>query len=270
MSGRGQIRIGVGGWTFEPWRGGAFYPEGLRQAKELEYASRQLTAIEINGTYYGSQKPETWRKWRQETPEGFIFSVKGSRFCTNRKVLAEGAEAVGRFFAQGLTELGDRLGPILWQLANTKKFDPDDIAGVIDILPQDLEGRRLRHVLEPRHDSFRHPEFVALCRERGIGVALADHATYPMIPDLTADFVYCRLQTGHDDTPTAYPPEQLEQWAGRFEAWAQGAAPQDLPYVTGSLAPDERPRDVFAFIIHEGKVRAPAGALALIERVGRP
>jgi uncharacterized protein YecE (DUF72 family) len=267
---RGQIRVGVGGWTFEPWRGGVFYPAGLRQAKELEYASRQLTAIEINGTYYGSQKPETWRKWRQETPDGFVFSVKGSRFCTNRKVLAEGAESVERFFAQGLAELGDRLGPILWQFANTKRFDPQDVAGFLDILPSHLDGRPLRHVLEPRHDSFRHPEFVALCRERKVGVALADHAAYPMIPDLTADFVYCRLQTGRDDVATAYPYDQLALWADRFEAWAKGAAPPDLPYVDAAPAPDGRPRDVFAFIIHEGKVRAPAAALALIERVGRP
>lgn len=270
MDARGDVRIGVGGWTFEPWRGGVFYPPRLSQAKELHYASRQLTAIEINGTYYGSQKPETWRKWREETPEGFVFSVKGSRFCTNRKVLGEAAESVERFFAQGVAELGDRLGPVLWQLANTKRFDPEDVAAFIDLLPRDLAGRRLRHVLEPRHDSFLHPEFVALCRERDIGVVLAEHAAYPMIPDLTADFVYCRLQKGEDDIPTAYPEDQLDAWAGRFKAWAEGQAPDGLPYVEATPLAGGRARDVFAFIIHEGKVRAPAGALALIDRVGRP
>ena len=164
----GQIYIGVGGWTFEPWRG-VFYPEGLAQAKELEYASRQLTSIEINGTYYGSQSPETFRKWRDATPEGFVFSVKGSRFCTNRKVLAESKESVAKFIDQGVLELEDRLGPLLWQFMPTKKYDRDDFAGFLDHLPARAGGRALRHVVEVRHDSFRTPDFTALLRERNIG-----------------------------------------------------------------------------------------------------
>jgi uncharacterized protein YecE (DUF72 family) len=263
----GQIYIGVGGWTFEPWRG-VFYPQGLPQAKELEYASRQLTSIEINGTYYGSQSPETFRKWRDSTPEGFVFSVKGSRFCTNRRVLAEGKESVGKFIGQGVLELEDRLGPLLWQFAPTKRFERDDFAAFLDILPQKAGGRALRHVVEARHDSFRSPQFLALLRERNVGLVYAEHFTYPEMADVTADFVYARLQKGSDDIETAYPDEQLDAWAGRLKAWAAGGGPADLPLVDPGHALGKAPRDVFAYVIHEGKVRAPAAAMALIARVG--
>ena len=193
----GQIYLGIGGWTFEPWRG-VFYPPGLAQSKELEYASRQLTSIEINGTYYGSQSPETFRKWRASTPEGFIFSVKGSRFTTNRKVLAEAGESGERYINSGVLELEDRLGPLLWQFAPTKRFDGDDFAAFLDLLPQTAGGRALRHVVEVRHDSFRTPAFTALLRERNIGLVYAEHFTYPELADVTADFVYGRLQKGSD------------------------------------------------------------------------
>jgi uncharacterized protein YecE (DUF72 family) len=262
----GHIYIGIGGWTFEPWRG-VFYPPGLPQAKELEYASRQLTSIEINGTYYGSQSPETFRKWRDSTPEGFVFSVKGSRFCTNRKVLAEGRESIGRFMDSGVLELEDRLGPLLWQLAPTKKFDPGDVSGFLDCLPQKAGGRPLRHVIEARHDSFCTPEFTALLRERGVGLVYAEHLTYPEMADVTADFVYARLQKGSDDIETAYPEDRLDAWAGRLKTWAAGGEPGDLPRADAGHAPETTPRDVFAYVIHEGKVRAPAAAKALIERV---
>jgi uncharacterized protein YecE (DUF72 family) len=262
----GQIYIGVGGWTFEPWRG-VFYPEGLPQAKELEYASRQLTSIEINGTYYGSQSPETFRKWREATPEGFVFSVKGSRFCTNRKVLAEGKESVARFIDQGVLELEDRLGPLLWQFAPTKRFERDDFAAFLDILPDKAGGRPLRHVVEARHDSFRTAEFLGLLRERNVGLVYAEHFTYPEMADVTADFVYARLQKGSDDIETAYPEDQLDAWAGRLKAWAAGGEPDDLPRVDPGHALAKAPRDVFAYVIHEGKVRAPAAAKALIARV---
>jgi uncharacterized protein YecE (DUF72 family) len=262
-----SIRIGVGGWTFEPWRG-IFYPPGLVQAKELDYASRHLTSIEINGTYYGSQSPETFRKWRDATPEGFVFSVKGSRFTTNRKVLAQAKESIDRFIDQGLLELEDRLGPLLWQLAPTKKFDPDDVAAFLDHLPPKAGGRPLRHVIEARHDSFCTPLFIALLRERNIGVVYAEHVAYPQMADVTADFVYARLQKGSDDLEAAYTAPALDAWAARFKIWAAGGRPDDLPLIDKDAVPPKTPRDVFAYVIHEGKVRAPAAAMALIDRVG--
>jgi uncharacterized protein YecE (DUF72 family) len=262
----GQIRIGIGGWTFEPWRG-VFYPPGLPQAKELEYASRQLTSIEINGTYYGSQSPETFRKWRLATPEGFIFSVKGSRFTTNRKVLAEAGESIDRF-VDSVLPLEDRLGPLLWQFAPTKKFDRDDFAAFLDRLPPSAGGRPLRHVAEVRHDSFRSPAFIVLLRERNIGLVYSEHATYPEMADVTADFVYARLQKGSDAIEAAYPEHELDAWAGRLRAWAAGGQPDDLPRADPDFTPPGAPREVFAYVIHEGKVRAPAAAKALIGRVG--
>lgn len=262
----GNIRIGIGGWTFEPWRG-VFYPPGLPQAKELEYASRQLTSIEINGTYYGSQSPETFRKWRDSTPEGFVFSVKGSRFTTNRKVLAEAKESIDRFIGSGVLELGDRLGPLLWQFAPTKKFEPGDFAAFLDHLPPKVSGQALRHVVEVRHDSFRAAEFLKLLRDRNIGLVYAEHFAYPEMADVTADFVYARLQKGSDDVETAYPEAELDAWAARLKTWAAGGEPADLPRIEPGRAPSPTPRDVFAYVIHEGKVRAPAAAKALIERV---
>ncbi|MGZ8363093.1 MAG: DUF72 domain-containing protein [Caulobacteraceae bacterium] len=265
MSQQGRIRCGVGGWTFPPWRG-VFYPDGLSQKNELAYMAGRLTAIEINATYYGSQKPENFRKWASETPEDFMFTVKGSRFCTNRKVLTEGRESVERFLSSGITELGAKLGPLLWQFANTKKFDEADMRGFLELLPERQDGLALRHALEVRHDSFIDPAFVALAREFGCAIVYAKHHVYPEIADVTADFVYARLQTGSDDVETAYPPDEIAAWAGRLETWAAGGAPADLPLLAEK--PKPQPRDVFCFIIHEGKVRAPAGAQALIANLG--
>jgi uncharacterized protein YecE (DUF72 family) len=262
----GAIRVGVGGWTFEPWRG-VFYPKDVKQKDELAYASRHLTAIEINGTYYSTFKPDSWKKWRDETPDGFMFTVKGSRFTTNRRELAGAGESLERFFAQGLSELGDRLGPIFWQLPNSKKFNPDDLDSFLTLLPKTLDGRPLRHALEVRHDSFCTPDYPALLRRHGVANVYARHATYPEIADLAADFVYARLQTGKDDIETAYPPAELDEWAARFKTWAAGGSPADLPIIDKSHAAPNTPRDVFAFVIHEGKVRAPAAAMALIGRV---
>jgi uncharacterized protein YecE (DUF72 family) len=261
----GKIYIGIGGWTFAPWRG-VFYPEKLTQAKELEYAASKLTSIEINGTYYGSQKPETWRKWAREVPDGFVFSVKGSRFTTNRGVLAEAGDSVKRFYDQGILELGDRLGPVLWQFAPTKKFDEADFGKFLELLPRKLEGRALRHVVEVRHDSFCTPGFIALLRQFATPVVFAEHGQYPAIADVAADFVYARLQKGNDEIATCYPPKQLDAWARRFQLWAGGGEPDDLPRVNPAK-PQQAPRDVFAYVIHEGKIRAPAGAMELIERV---
>lgn len=262
MAERGEIRVGVGGWTFEPWRG-VFYPQDLPQRRELEYMSARLPTIEINSTYYGSQKPETFRKWAAETPAGFTFTVKGSRFCTNRKVLAEAGESIGRFFDQGVLELGAKLGPVLWQFANTKKFDAADFGAFLDLLPRTLEGREIRHCVEVRHDSFRDPAFAALLRRHGIPVVFADHGVYPAFADVTGDFVYARLQTGSDKVKTVYSQAALKTWAARLTLWAEGGRPADLPCADPVHAAPVKPREVFAFIIHEGKVRAPAGAAAL-------
>ncbi len=262
---RGTIRAGIGGWTFEPWRG-VFYPDKLKQAEELAYAARHVTAIEINSTYYSTQKPESFAKWAAAAPGGFRFSVKASRFATNRRVLAEAGESVGKFLNQGISELGDRLGPILWQFMPTKKFDPDDFGGFLKLLPDKLDGLPLRHVMEVRNETFATPEFVQLCRKHGAAICVSENDAYPMIPDVTADIVYARLLDGSDDIPTCYAPKDLDLWAGRFKAYAEGGVPGDLTPIDGGKA-EKTARDVYAFFIHSGKVRAPAGAMALLERV---
>jgi uncharacterized protein YecE (DUF72 family) len=262
----GRIRIGVGGWVFEPWRG-AFYPAKLPQKAELAYMAKAVTAIEINATYYGSQKPESFRKWAEQTPEDFVFTLKGSRYATNRRELASAGESVERFVNSGITELGSKLGPLFWQFAPTKKFDEPDFRAFLELLPARVGGAVLRHAVEVRHDSFIDPAFVALLREFNVAVVYADHHDYPAIPDVTADFVYARLQTGTDDVETCYPAKDLDAWAGRLKTWADGGQPADLDRAAPAKDAEATPRDVFAFLIHEGKVRAPAGAMALIERL---
>jgi uncharacterized protein YecE (DUF72 family) len=262
----GHIRIGIGGWTFAPWRG-AFYPDGLPHAKELAYASERLTSIEVNGTFYRSQTPATFRKWASEVPANFVFALKGPRFATNRRVLKEAGDSIKRFLDSGVSELGDHLGPLLWQFAPTKKFDAADFGGFLELLPNTFGGRALRHVIEVRHDSFCSDEFMALLRAFAMPAVFTDHARYPNIADLTGDFVYARLQRGKDTVPTAYPPKELDAWAGRLRAWAEGKAPDDLPRIDATATPKAAPRDVFAYVIHEGKIRAPAGAMELIARL---
>jgi uncharacterized protein YecE (DUF72 family) len=266
MARAGNIYCGIGGWTFPPWRG-VFYPKGLPQTKELAYAGEHLTAIEINATFYGSQKPESFRKWAREVPDGFIFSVKGSRFTTNRRVLAEAGDSIQRFLGSGVLELGDRLGPLLWQFPPYKKFDEADFGAFLEMLPDKVDGKKLRHVVEVRHDSFRTPAFAGLLRKFGVAVVYADHHKYPGIADVTADFIYARLQKGKDDIPTAYPPKEIDAWVKRLKSWAEGKEPDDLPRVDPGYKAKVQPRDVFAYIIHDGKIRAPAGAMALIERL---
>lgn len=260
------IRVGIGGWTFEPWRG-TFYPEGLAQKKELEFASRQLSAIEINGTYYSSFKPATFEGWAKTVPEGFVFAVKASRFCTNRKLLAEGGESVARFVGQGITALGDKLGPILWQFMATKKFDAQDFGAFLKLLPQRHDGVALRHAIQVRHASFHVPEFVAMCRDAGAAIVFADSPEYPAIADVTGDFVYARLEAGEDENPFCYPESELPRWTAAAKTWAAGGRPEGLPYVEDK-DPPKAPRETFVFFIHGGKVRAPAAAQELIRRLG--
>ena len=260
-----MIRVGIGGWTYDPWRE-SFYPPKWPKARELEYASTHVTAIEINGTFYSRQKPTTWADWAKRSPDDFVFAVKASRFCVNRRVLGDAGEGIGNFLDQGLEELGPKLGPILWQFAATKQFDPEDFARFLDLLPAALNGLKLRHALEPRHESFRDPRFVAMARAHGAAIVIADSPKYPQFADLTGDFVYARLQDQREDEALGYPPGKLDRWADVARGWEDGAAPAGLAYVgePGEAAPA---RDVFVFMINGAKVRAPAAAMALIERL---
>jgi uncharacterized protein YecE (DUF72 family) len=244
------IRVGIGGWTYEPWRG-VFYPDGLPQKRELEYAGQHLTAIEINATHYGRQKPASYANWAKAVPDGFQFSLKASRYATARKVLAEGGDSVRTFLEQGFTELGDRLGPILWQFAATKRFDRDDFAAFLDLIPDTQDGVPLRHVLEPRHESFRDTAFYALAKARNMAIVFADSDEFPEIDEPTADFAYARLQRAVEGIETGYDDGALDAWADRARGWTMGD------------------RDVFVFFISGAKVRNPAAAQALITKLGQ-
>ncbi len=261
----GKIYSGIGGWTYEPWRG-VFYPKGLPHARELSYAAEHLTSIEVNGTFYGTMKPASFRKWASEVPDKFVFSLKGPRYAVNRRVLAEAGKSIKRFLESGITELGPKLGPLLWQFAPTKKFDEADFGAFLELLPKTFDGHGLRHVIEVRHDSFKTPAFIALARNAGVAICYAEHDTYTEIADITADFVYARLQKGEEKLKAGYAPKALDQWAARAKTWAQGGEPADLPRVDKTKA-KKAPRDVFIYFIHEAKVRAPAAAMALIERL---
>ena len=261
------IYVGIGGWTYEPWRG-VFYPKGLPHARELNYAAEHLASIEVNGTFYSTQSPKTFRKWASEVPDGFVFALKGPRYAVNRRVLKEAGDSIKRFIDSGITELGGKLGPLLWQFAPSKKFVEADFGGFLELLPKTYDGRTIRHVVEVRHDSFKTPDFMALVRKFDVPVVYAEHDTYPAIADITGGFVYARLQKGDEKLKAGYPPKALDQWAKRAQTWAQGGEPKDLPKV-GKTSAAKQPRDVFIYFIHEAKVRAPAAAMALIERLAK-
>ena len=260
-----RIRVGIGGWAYESWRDN-FYPAGWPHARELEFASRALTAIEINSTYHGTQKPASFAKWRDQTPDGFVFSVKASRFATNRRALAEAGESIDRFVGSGIAELGPKLGPIVWQFATTKRFEAEDFGAFLALLPESVQGLPLRHVLDVRHASFMCADYLALARKCRAATVFTDSDEYPSFADLTGDLVYARLMRTDPALATGYPSADLAAWAARARAWAAGEEPADLPRVAGAV-PTSGPRDVFAFFISGAKERAPAAAQALIERL---
>lgn len=238
------VRIGIGGWSYAPWRG-SFFPKGLAQSKELDFASRRFGAIEINGTFYSRQARSTWEKWGAATPDGFQFAVKGSRYCVTRPKMADAGEGIGNFLAQGLTALGDKLGPVLWMLAARRKFDRDDIAAFLQLLPGQYEGVALRHVIEPRHESFRDEAFFQLCRDRNVAIVFSDDDEFPCIDCDTADFAYARLQRMRSDIATGYDDAALKAFAERAKRWKSKGL------------------DAYIFMINGAKERAPAAALAL-------
>jgi len=264
---QGPIRVGIGGWTYAPWRG-PFYAEGLPAKRELEFASRHVTAIEINGTFYRTQSAKSFAKWRDETPDGFVFALKGHRAVVNKSKLAEAGETVDWFVKSGIAELGDKLGPINWQLAPFKKFDPDDIGAFFALLPAEVAGVKLSHAIEVRHRSFVDPAFVALAAKHKVAIIYADSDDHPAIADVTADFVYARLQRSSLSEEAGYSPAALDDWAGRARIWSEGGTPPDLDTVAAKPERAKKaPRAVFLFFIAGDKEKAPAAATALIARL---
>ncbi|MEH6419499.1 DUF72 domain-containing protein [Pseudomonas sp. CGJS7] len=260
------IRSGIGGWTFVPWRDN-FYPKGLVQRRELEYASRQLSSIEINGTFYSAQKPATYAKWAADTPEHFVFSLKAPQRVTQFGALAKAGGGAKAFIDGGLAEFGARLGPILWQLAPSRPFDRDDLARFLDSLPRELDGRKLKHVLEVRHPSFLSPDYLELARAHRVPTVFTDSDEYPSLADITGDFVYARLMRARAEIPTGYPQEELDTWARRVRAWARGEDNPELPHAGEPLAP-AAPRDVYVYFISAAKERNPAASMRLLQMLG--
>jgi uncharacterized protein YecE (DUF72 family) len=255
-----SIYVGIGGWVFEEWRDN-FYPAKLPQKRELEYAASKLTAIEVNGTYYGSQKPESFRKWHDETPRDFVFTLKGPRFATNRRVLAEAGDSIQRFVDSGITELKDKLGPLNWQFMATKKFDPADFEAFLKLLPEKVGGRTLRHAVEVRHDSFKDKAFIQMCRDHGVAVIFGADSEFPCIADVTADFIYARIMGTQEKEKLGYPKAMIAKWADRARRWEKGESP-DMELL--APAAPKKKRDVFVFVISGAKARNPAAAQAII------
>lgn len=258
------IRVGIGGWVFVPWRDN-FYPAGLVQRRELEYASRHVTAIEINGTYYGAQKPATYAKWRDETPDGFLFSAKAPKRIMATRALANTGGAVGEFVG-GIAELGAKLGPLVWQFEQGLQIDRDQFTSFLDLLPKQINGRPLRHVLDVRDRAFIDDAYLSLARHHGMATVFTDSPDHPSFADVTADFVYARLMRARTDIATGYADAELAQWALRAKIWAGGGEPDDLPHI-GPSAVVAGARDVFVYFISAAKERNPAAAMALIERL---
>jgi len=290
MSGSGTVRIGISGWTYAPWRGN-FYPPGLLQADELSYASRQVDTIEINGTFYGLQRPDAFTRWYDETPEGFVFAVKGPRFITHIRRLREIETPLANFFASGVLRLKEKLGPVLWQFPASFRFSPERLDHFFALLPRDTEAaatlaegrsdwladrswtkttqrRDLRHAIEIRHQSFLDPSFVALLRRHRVALVFADSVAWPYAEDVTADFVYLRLHGSEELYASGYSDEALEHFAARIKLWAAGREPNDARRITAEPEPGGRiPHDVYAYFDNDAKVRAPVDAHSLRARV---
>jgi uncharacterized protein YecE (DUF72 family) len=262
-----MIRAGIGGWTYEPWRG-TFFPEKLPKTKELFHASRRVTSIEVNGTFYSTFTAKTFGKWFDETPDDFIFSLKAPRFAVNRRILGEAGPSIAKFFESGVSELKSKLGPILWQLPPFKKYNSDDIAAFFALLPQHIDGLTLRNVLEVRHETFLSKEFVAQARKANVGLVLADSPKYPLLADLSSDFVYLRLQDAQAEIETGYSRQALDKWAALAKSWAEGDEPDAFP-LNAPKAGKRASRDVFVYFINGAKERAPAAAEAFIQRLAK-
>jgi uncharacterized protein YecE (DUF72 family) len=262
-----MIRAGIGGWTYEPWRG-TFFPEKLPKTKELFHASRRVTSIEVNGTFYSTFTPKTFGKWFDETPDDFIFSLKAPRFAVNRRVLGEAGPSMAKFFESGVSELKSKLGPILWQFPAFKKYDADDVDAFLSLLPKEFDGLRLRHVLEVRHETFLSKDFVAQARAANVGIVLADSAKYPLLADLSSDFVYLRLQDAQAEIETGYSSKVLDRWATLAQSWSKGEEPDAFP-LNAEKAGKRLSRDVFVYFINGAKERAPAAAEAFMQRLAK-
>ena len=287
----GDIRIGISGWRYKGWRG-VFYPKDLPQKRELEYASRVFRSIEINGTFYSLQRPEFFQRWAAETPDDFVFAVKGPRFITHMKKLRDAEAPIANFLASGIFHLGPKLGPILWQLPPNLGFDRERLESFFKLLPQDttraadiarrhdkwLEQRAyvrphgkmpMRHAIEIRHESFRSKEFIRLLRAYNVALVVADTVEWPRLMDVTADFVYCRLHGSKVLYASGYGPKELDRWACRVAAWAKGCEPADAERVVNEPAPKRDSRDVYFYFDNDAKVRAPVDAKNLAARVNK-
>ncbi len=260
------IRVGIGGWTYAPWRNN-FYPPKLVQRRELEYASRHVSAIEVNGTFYGAQKPATYAKWRDETPDGFVFSAKAPMRIVQAKALARTGVQVQDFLG-GIAELGDKLGPIVWQFDMGPPIDRTGFADFAGLLPEAIDGRPLRHVLDVRDPAFVDAEYLALARRHRLATVFTDSDEHPSFADIAADFVYARLMRSQAHLTTGYSDAELQRWAERARAWAGGGEPDDLPRIEPPANAGATPRDVFIFFISSAKERNPAAAMALLHKLG--
>jgi uncharacterized protein YecE (DUF72 family) len=283
------IRIGISGWTYPPWRG-VFYPKGLRQKDELAHAAAKFSTIEINGTFYGSQKPDSFLAWREATPEHFVFSVKAPRFITHIRRLRDVGTPLANFLASGVLRLGPKLGPILWQFPPNLKFDEALFANFFALLPSDTERaanlakqhdsrirhqgwtetdqrRKLRHAVEIRHDSFRSKTFIKLLRQHHVALVCADTVEWPRLMDVTSDFIYCRLHGSKELYASGYDSKALDDWAARARAWSEGREPKDAECVNGPAAPRKSGRDVFVYFDNDIKVKAPENAADLVARL---
>src|SRR5438270_9577046 len=288
MSRSGTVRIGISGWTYGGWRG-SFYPSGLHHSDELSYASRHVDTIEINGTHYSLQRPEYFARWRDETPEDFLFAVKGSRFITHLKQLRDIETPLANFFASGVLRLEEKLGPFLWQFSPRFRFDVEKLDRFLALLPRDSEAaahlatrhdhrvkgrawtrtgrkRPLRHAVEIRHSSFLDPTFVRLLRRHNVALVFADTVDWPYAEDVTADFLYLRLHGSEELYVSGYDDDALDNWAARIRSWRQGIEPNDAQLIDATARPDRRARDVYVYFDNDAKVRAPFDAQSLRQR----